>query len=273
MKSVPIVISMILGAVVLMTSFNNCGQNGSISAISSDEKFDVFVDETLNNCAQADLVGKIQTLNQAIEFKDSRIESGKNQICNFAPTGQTTANGDLDMKEGQLRARYEQSQKLNLPANAVICDVRMTNSLSSFRYDDVFFFKFNNYILATNDKTAVNQRLAPVSRFTYQGQSADLFAYDWNLLRTAPFKNIVDDYCVGKDQGLSQCSWPVSEQAGSIKFEFNPALLIRMSAQIPSQDQTFSFAITGDNDPNLDCYHEKLMFSMTVKYYVRASGI
>ncbi len=270
MKSTWKISVILLSATLLTITFNNCGQNGSITSKESTisgQSTDVEV--IISNCAQAIQQGKIRTLNQNINFEDSRVETGKANICNFAPAGQTTADGNLSTTNGQMRSRYEQHRKLNLPANAVLCDVQMSNNLQSFRYDDVFFFNFNNYLLATNNRSAVNQRLNPTSMNLSTNQNIDLFTYDWTSLRTAGFSNVSDDYCIGQAQGLAQCSWPVTEQQGSIKFQFNSEMLIRMSANVAAENQTFSFVITGDDDPSLDCYHEKLAFSMAVKYYIK----
>ena len=79
---------------------------------------------------------------------------------------------------------------------------------------------------------------------------------------------MADDYCLGSDEGLASCTWPISEKQGQIKFSFAQPLLISISANVPAENQQFSFAITGDNDRAIDCYHEKLEFTMNVKYYI-----
>jgi len=280
------------GMAVLGLAFNNCSQAGSIALKASPTEGSNSVtsapdnqepdpqqpplmppkdpvQQIIANCQQAAAAGKLMVANQNVTFDDSRVETGKNQICDFAAKGtQMTANGDLEMLNGYMQARYEQTRKLVLPDNAVICDIAMKNDLQSFRYDDVFFFSFNGYLLASNNMTEVKQRLTPSSQKLSDNEFTDIYTYDWTKLRTGTFQNQADDYCLGADQGLSSCSWPVSEQQGQIKFSFAQSLLVSMSAGRKASDQSFTFVITGDNDPSLDCYHEKLDFSMSVKYYI-----
>ena len=229
---------------VTIVSFNNCSQPGKLAV--SDQKAvtvatDPIVQEILLNCQRAQANGHLLTVTKTINFEDTRVESGKQQICDFAQTGQQTANGNLDMVDGQLRARYEQDRNLGLPDGAVLCDVQLQNDLQTFRYDDVFFFSFNGYLLASNDKTAVVQRLAPVMS-QLGSTSVPFYRYDWMALRTAPFANVADDYCLGSAQGSSTCTWPITESQGNIKFSFDQELLIRLSANTTSSQQTFSFA-------------------------------
>jgi hypothetical protein len=260
----------VLAIGVLATAFNNCSKVGFSSEPPSVDSLGKPTDpsgptvpEIITNCNNAMARGALQTSAQTLRFEDTKQETGRSTVCQFG-TGD-----NLSEQDGSLRARYEQSQALSLPANAVICDVQMQTNLQSFKYDDVFLLTFNDRILATNDKTALNQRLTPESQLTVASKQVPLYKYDWLALRTAPFANVVDDYCLGKDQGLSTCSWPVTEQAGQIKFSFTPELLINLGAKASAANQKFGFVITGDNDDSLDCYHERLEFSLSVKYYLR----
>lgn len=270
-------ISLAFGVGVLLFAYTNCSQPGAITVSSLTETLsptaesvasDETVEQVISNCQKALEAGVLLTTNQNVNFDDSRTETGRNVICEFANKGQTTAAGNLEPVDGRLQSRFEQNRRLTLPPKAVICDIEMKNSLQSFRYDDVFFFSFNGYLLASNDKKAMDARLTPQTIQIRANNSVDFFQYDWLKLRTAPFENVADDYCLGAREGLGSCSWPVSEKSGAIKFDFDPALLIGISLNVPADQQTFSFAITGDNDPELDCYHEKLEFAMSVKYYI-----
>ncbi len=257
---------------VLCVSFSNCSQAGKIELTTAASEKVLSSPQTVNdiitNCQKAEAAGKLLISNQVVNFEDTRVETKKNEICEFAEPGKMTGSGNLEIHDGTIQARYEQNRNLALPAGAVICDVQMQNNLQSFRYDDVFFFSFNGYLLATNDQTAVQMKLTPQSLKIEASEFTNFYKYDWAQLRTAPFKNEPDDYCLGSAEGLSSCSWPVSERQGQIKFNFAQSLLVSLSAHVPSENQTFSFVITGDNDRSLDCYHEKLEFAMNVKYYI-----
>ncbi len=271
----------ILSLFVIGFSYTNCGQVGqielkSISAIEQNysavtNPANDPVRDILLNCQNALANNKLMVMNQKINFEDSRIETKKEMICEFATEGKITSLGNLEMHNQFMQARYEQNRSLNLPQGAVICDIQMKNDLQKFKYDDVFFFSFNGYLLATNNKPSIEERLIPESRKLSENQFTSLYRYDWLKLRGAGFENEPNDYCVGATEGLSQCAWPITEQEGSIKLSFSPSVLVAMSSDRPSNNQVFSFAITGDNNPESDCYHEKLEFAMTVRYYIPAA--
>ncbi len=252
--------------------FTSCGQVGELN-LASKSKGDIvgtdeFVLENVEACEEMTNTGQMQKAQQKITFQDTRVETGLASICPFTSGGEDR-DGNLSMEEGQMRARYEQSQSLQLPANAVICDVQLSNNLQRFRYDDVFFLTFNNYVLATNNKSSLRRRLTPMRVGAMEaGGTYDLFSYDWKSLRTAPFENVVDDFCLGKEAGLGACTWPITEQAGKIQFKWEPEVFIRLTAN-SSQKQTFKFIITGDNDKGVDCYHEKLELDVHVNYYLK----
>ncbi|MFN8790209.1 MAG: hypothetical protein ACK5Y2_01985 [Bdellovibrionales bacterium] len=254
----------------LAVAFTNCGQPGSVSKIVAQEAAvdgDV-VDVVLKNCAQARASGAIRVHQQLVRFEDTKVESGRARVCEFAPAGQEV-NGNLDQRNSYLRARYDQSVTLTVPAGAVICDVRMTNNLQSFRYDDNFFFTLNGFLLASNNRTAVQNGLQ-AGVLQYNNKNVPIYRYSWLGVRDQRFENVADDYCLGVAQNEATCRWPVTEQPGSIQFQFSPALLVAMTAGTPSNQQVFGFTITGDNDPDLDCYHQRLDFSMAVDYYIPA---
>lgn len=263
-------ITIISTSVLLCIAFTNCSQVGEIALSSKASPLvsETVVEDIISNCQKAQASGKLLTTNRIINFEDTRLETKKSQICEFANPNQETASGNFEMHNTTMQSRYEQERNLDLPAGAVICDIEMQNNLQSFRYDDVFFFSFNGFLLATNNNTAVKEALMPETIQLASHQSTSVYTYDWSKLQLHHFENQADDYCLGASEGLSSCSWPVTEQEGQIKFNFAQSLLIGMSAGISSSEQKFSFAITGDNDPKIDCYHEKLEFSMNVKYYI-----
>jgi hypothetical protein len=230
--------------------------------------YTTFEIQKKSRCNQARLSGSLKVHQQVVRFEDTKIESGRNQICQFAPAG-ANVNDNLDVRNCYLRGRYDQSSLLNLPNGAVICDVKMTNNLQSFRYDDNFFFTLNGFLLASSNKTAVQKGLR-AGNLQYANKNIPIFKYYWLGVRDQKFENVADDYCLGVDQSEATCQWPVTERQGNIRFQFSPALLVAVSLVTPSDQQTFGFTITGDKDLDLDCYHERLDFSMSVDYYIPA---
>lgn len=220
------------------------------------------VEVAIQNCASATTAGTLKTANQTIRFEDTKVESGRNQVCEFG------VGDNLTVKDGVLRAQYRQVQKVNLPENAVVCDIQMQTDLQHFKYDDTFFFTFNNRVLATNHWNAL-KRLTPEGNVLADTKQTPVFEYNWLGVRDAAFQNALrDDYCLGSEQGLSTCSWPLTEQTGSIHFQFHPELVLQLGLKRKASEQEFAFIITGDNDLNSDCYHERLEFDLSVKYYV-----
>ena len=225
---------------------------------------DDVIEEVKTSCESARQTGKLMQSRQQIVFADTRIETGRAEICEFS------INGNLETKNTHMQARYEQRQKLQLPSNAVVCDLDMKTDLQRFQYDDVFVFNYNNFILATNNKTALMDTTPPEGKlFLGAGTEVPVYKYDWLKLRGAEFANVADDFCLGDDQNLATCSWPITERSGNIVFSFDQKILIALGLTAKSENQTFSFVITGDDDPEKDCYHEELSFEMNVTYYIK----
>lgn len=267
-------------------AFNNCSHvdfaQGDAKASSDDEIISgtpvtpdptqPSVDDAIANCAQAAASNKLQSKSTTISFADTKIESGRSNVCVFAVAPQTeTSDGNLTMLDSYLRSRYEQSQKLDLPANAVICDVQMSTNKQSFKYDDVFYLTFNDRVIASDLQRSMSSLKYNV--LNVAGKQMPLYKYQWvDGVRGVSFAGVNDtanDYCLGSDQGLASCSWPLSQKAGTIKFDFDQDLLIAIGVTASSDNQRFGFIMTGDNDPSSDCYHEALSFDTTVKYYLK----
>lgn len=221
------------------------------------------IEQAKVQCDNARRLNQLRTSNQKIVFDDTRIESGRSNVCLFE------VGNNLAMRDTRMQARYEQYRTLNLPANAVVCDLNMTTPLQRFRYDDVFVFTYNNRVLATNNRSALFQSRPEATLQVMNAGNVPVYNYDWLSLRTRAFQNVADDYCLGASQGAASCRWPVTEQNGNIQFDFDQQLLIALGLVAPSNNQQFGFIITGDNDPSLDCYHERLEFDMTVEYYLK----
>ncbi len=228
------------------------------SGVDDDDVVQVKTD-----CDNARSLNRLRTLNQKIVFDDTKIESGRAQVCQFG------IDGNLSMVNTRMQARYEQYRNLNLPTGAVVCDLNMTTPLQRFKYDDVFVFTFNGRILATNNRTALYQTTPEQTLNIRNAGPVSIYRYDWLSLRTRLFENVADDYCLGSTQGAATCQWPVTEQNGNIQFDFDQQLLIALGLFYASNQQQFGFIITGDNDPSLDCYHERLEFDMNVQYYIK----
>lgn len=245
--------------------FNNCSNvdfgAGVDSQVALDDTTEDDVDDVIRNCENLKLKGQLLQASREVVFEDSKIETGRAQVCLF------DQNGNMAMLNNEMRARHEQYVKVNLPAGAVICDVKMQTQLQKFKYDDAFFFTLNDHILASNNRTAVNSRLVSEPALINGATALSLYKYDWSRLITHTFPSNADDFCLGQEQGLAECSWPLTEQNGNIDFEFHPEILIRLG--LKASEPKFGFIVSGDNDPNIDCYHERLEFTLDFEYYIK----
>ncbi|RYZ80392.1 MAG: hypothetical protein EOP06_25415 [Proteobacteria bacterium] len=274
---------LLLSAVVLSVAFTNCSKvDFGVTAASKNADINgplgdppvmptptvddrPPVEEAIKNCAEAVSSGQLVTSDQKIEFKDTRVETGRKTVCEF------NVRENLSPKNNYLQARYDQNQNLMLPPNAVLCGVELKSDVQKFKYDDVFFLTFNDRVIASNLKRSVVMNSVDSIGLT-NGSRIPVYSYDWLKVRGSSFEGVnnkADDYCVGSEQGQSSCKWPLSQKAGDIQFSFNPEILIHLGLKSPALDQKFGFTITGDNDPNDDCYHEALSFKMKVKYYIQ----
>ncbi len=176
-------------------------------------------------------------------------------------------NGNLPMAQGQVTGRSEQRVQLELPQNGVICDLGFAfesidpsfEQQQTFVYDDNFFLTFNDVVLAASYGPMV------VDRFENQ---RGLYRYDWDLLKGYEFGfNAVPTYCIGSDEGLSECTIPPPETNGSMSLAFG-GQLVRQLSYIAVEENRFEFmlATIGDNDPETDCSHEEFGFQIEVTY-------
>ena len=228
------------------------------------------VETAIQDCARAAQNGSMKTLSSEIKFDDSRVETGNSSdICSLGPSD-NLAIFDANGYDGKLAARYEQSRKLNLPANAVVCDISLSNDLSAFKYDDLIYLTYNNYVIAGSHKPSIvnNLEMDEVS-LPSLGESLKLFKFDWSRLAGGAISKTSELYCLGSEEGLGACSMPQSEVQGQISLAWDPKVLIAVGLAVPAQSQEMKFIVTGDNDSEKDCYHQELKFTTTVKYYLK----
>ncbi|MES2854834.1 MAG: hypothetical protein V4692_03170 [Bdellovibrionota bacterium] len=255
---------------VFVLSFNNCSQV-SFSTKPNEKIGDLGepgpnptpppANEAIANCQQAAAQNALLSSTQNIVFEDTRVESGRAQVCLF------NQDGNLGMANDVIQARYEQGKTIALPDGAVLCGMEMQTDVQSVKYDDIFFLTFNGYIIASNHKAAA-QRTAPEA-ITVNSQLVGIYPYDWASTRGAVFVNgQMSDYCLGVGEGLSTCQWPETEVTGQIKFDLAPELLITLGVKKTSDKQTIGFITTGDNNPADDCYHQRLELKMKAFYYL-----
>jgi hypothetical protein len=166
---------------------------------------------------------------------------------------------------GVLTARSEQLESLALPEHAIICGLTFDfgglqpGEIQNIIYDDHFFFDFNDIVMAASLGPAVD-RLPPKD---------GLHTYDWSELVGMEYHIDTEGetYCLGQEDGTSDCVIPGTETEGEISLKFDPAVVTGLSLSAVQHDRyDFSFVTTGDDNPESDCMHEEFGFSVQVPY-------
>jgi hypothetical protein len=242
---------------------------GQLSTSDGGTTPDAVIEQQIKNCRSLMASGKVQVKKQMIRFEDTRTESGRQKVCEFSSNENESFNDNLSEANDYLRARYTQSSAIPIPAGSVICAMDIESPEQNFNYDDIFFLSFNNQILASNHSKQIKEVIrAETVVHLGTGRNVALYKYDWLKVRNTMFKNEVNDFCLGGEQGLSSCQWPVTQKFGKIKLNFDSEILTQVGAKSVDGKQVFSFVITGDNDPDSDCYHQRLDLNLEVKYYI-----
>jgi len=176
-------------------------------------------------------------------------------------------DGNLPAENGYITARLEQTDVLELPEDAVICDVAFDfagingGQGTPMVYDDHFIFAFNGVVLAASDADIVG--LLPDDEGLY-------YSYDWEAVvgSTMAYNN-VPTYCLGEDAGLATCDIPQPETNGIMSLDFEPDVVNELAFRaIEAGAYEFSFVTMGDND-NSDCSHEDFEFEVEIPYVQR----
>ncbi len=171
---------------------------------------------------------------------------------------------NLDPEGGLLTARVEQTQALTLPTDAIICDLAfdfsglVPDEVQVMRYDDHFFFTFNDLVLASSLAVAVDEL------------PGELPTWDWSALAGFDYHATgweYEPYCLGAEAGDTTCEIPETETEGTMNLSFPDALVAELSAAaIEAGRYDFAFVTTGDDDADRDCRHAEFGFTVEVPY-------
>ena len=167
-------------------------------------------------------------------------------------------------KAGHFTARSEQVIPLDLPADAVICDMTLdmrgpdTEDPQDLIYDDQFFFTFDDVVLAASFGKAVE----------YMHSRGLLHFYDWQDIVGVQYAWVADwsSYCLGEDEGRADCTIPATQLKGPIYLDYDPDIVALLALEAVRQDRKdFGFVVVGDAD-DTDCQHDAFSFAVTVPY-------
>ena len=172
-------------------------------------------------------------------------------------------DGNLEREDLSIRARREQVDSLELPGNVVICDVEFDfegvsgGEGTPMVFDDAFLFTFNDVVLVASQGSMLDVL-----------EADPFYTYDWSAIRGGPleFGEGIESYCIGEEEGLSDCEIPAPETSGIMSLSFEEEVIGELSLRAVLEERyDFSFITMGDND-DTDCYHEDFAFEVEVPY-------
>ncbi len=168
-------------------------------------------------------------------------------------------NGNLpNIVSKRLQARVENEKSLDLPSNAVLCDIEFEFKQQSFHYDDQAFLVLGGYyIFATQLKSE------------YREGDGALLRYDWQKLRGMPWEpGLHQPVCMGMDQG-GTCLLPPSDQSGNFDISIPRKVSTELSHKLIGQeDYSFRLIGAGEGTPGTDCHiKQSLSFDVKIRYF------
>lgn len=172
-------------------------------------------------------------------------------------------DGNQNMLDTYLTARVEQTEALDVTDKLLLCDMDLDMSglvpgeVQLLHYDDYFFFTFNDIVLASSHRPAV------------EGLDTDegMPIYDWSRIVGTAFPVGDAPFCLGEESGDGECQIPSTDVQGPITLRFGIDVVNELSARALAEDRLdFGFVTTGDNDPGTDCRHDEFGFTVKVEY-------
>lgn len=240
----------LLFAVILSTGLTGCAnkmsfsQDESTSAAAQTDDLpgvdDPATQAVAATCADAESRGLMQSYSQSLRFEDP------GQVCNWEN------DGNLGRRDQWHQGRIEQKLAVNLPAGSTLCHVKLDFPQQRFRFDDHFWFTFNDVILAAS--------LDYRDRF---GVTNGLSLFSWS--------KIVGTFWDASREGVwclagASCAWPKTDTEGSISMNFRNGTYYAVTARDRARTQhEFSFVTVGDND-STDCQHRPVSLNVTLQY-------
>jgi hypothetical protein len=170
--------------------------------------------------------------------------------------------GERNAANGLATARHEVRVQLDLPTDAVVCDVNFEFQVDpqvepEMRYDDHMFFTFDDVILASSLADMV---------YEMPTTPGGLPTWDWGSIVGLPFAfEGAPTWCLGQDDGRAECTIPNPEERGALLMDFDDSLVAELAVRAAQQDRyEFGFMVFGDNDPQTDCQHDAFEFDVDV---------
>ncbi|NRA65692.1 MAG: hypothetical protein HRU19_14480 [Pseudobacteriovorax sp.] len=164
---------------------------------------------------------------------------------------------NLEARDAYLQARTVESVTVDLPDNAVVCDVNINSQSSELQYDDFLFFTLNDTILVGSNDVLLQD-------FPYENQ---LYSWNWDEVKGLPIAQFdTAAYCLPD----SNCIIPGHDSKGAFSLSFQSANenFAQIAVELFEKKQaTFKLISTGDNDEG-DCEHTDFNLDLNVEYVI-----
>ncbi len=247
---------------ILIVVFSFAGMSFLFQNCSSEVAFQNGVElkssvQAINLCEQAKAKNQTKKMLQSLSF-----EGNASLTCPF------NQDDNMDIKNGYIAARIEESQSLQLPVNAVVCGAKFDFAQQDFVYDDHFIFTINDFVVGSSAQWAVD-RLETKTLELSTTTVLDAPVYEWgrivNTKHASDSQTVDYTQCLAEDYNLVSCSWPITENDGFIKLDVDNHLMTALAFE-NKQSIEFGFITTGDDNPGPDCKHKPIDFNIEVEY-------
>lgn len=250
------------------TNFSGSTKGGKkakkTSEVQEDSKPEEKSDEDLQkdkNVKVADSVDvskkeplDIDTIDSAVAVRKACSQGNtktKIEKLEFPPTSECPFGiGDnLSKKNSSIRARTEQSKKIELPEGSLLCDMSLEFHTKQIEYDDQMYIVFDRFFLA-------GSKLTPSM---YQLED-ELKVYSWKVLQNNEHPGYSPE-CLG-----GRCKMPEAEEDGGFDIEIPQSALDQIALKIKGSSSYDFRVITVGDDNDGDCQHSGLSFTVSIKY-------
>ncbi len=160
--------------------------------------------------------------------------------------------GNGPARNEYFMSRLEQIQEVVIPQLGTVCglELSVTTASNKFQYDDHFLFLLDNTPIAYSYEFGSLLAKGPFG-----------LEFDWEKIHGQfwdPKKEGV--FCLGQNEGMSQCSWPHTDVEGKVNLTFSNELIQKVFALRGASNKNpirFRFVAVGDND-QYDSWHTAL---------------
>ena len=193
--------------------------------------------------------------------QSTKIDLSFDEYSGGCPWGE---GDNLSEQDGYFTARVEDTEKLGMSSDSVICDVDYDfqvdpDQTQVMQYDDHFLLTFVDSVIATSNAQLVD--------LLGEGDDGHV-PWDWAKVGGEAIDwNNADSWCLGQADGLADCTIPPTETPGEMTLDFDPTIVAKLSYRAQQLNRVdFTFITIGDNDPETDCSHNAFGFQVNVSY-------